>query len=60
MAAFDLFMDIASGATKFPTLKLTSMLTGGILWDFWWIGSDLGLLMITAIDDLTDQRRGGA
>jgi hypothetical protein len=54
IAAFNLFMNVASGAMRFPVLPAAAMILGAILWMPWYVGAALGLLAWTAIEALSE------
>lgn len=49
LAAINLFMDVASGATRVPVIEIAMMVIGAWLWSPWWMGTALGLLAATAV-----------
>jgi hypothetical protein len=52
VAAFNLFMNVASGAMRLPLLPAATILIGAGAWSPWYIGASLGLLVWTAIEAL--------
>jgi len=50
IAGLNLFMNLASGAMKFPILPLASAGIGIMLWQPWYVGAALGLLAWTTLE----------
>lgn len=54
IAAFNLFINVASGAMRLPVLPAAAMILGAVLWMPWYVGAALGLLASTAIEGLSE------
>lgn len=52
LAAFNLFMNLASGAMNFPILPLVAVAVGAVFLTPWYFGAAVGLLIYTAIEGL--------
>ena len=60
IACLNLFMNLASGAMRFPLLPAGAVIVGATFWQPWYLGAALGLLawtVVEAIGELAPIRR---
>ncbi|MEA2872004.1 MAG: hypothetical protein QOH67_1980 [Hyphomicrobiales bacterium] len=50
LAAFNLFMNLASGALKFPWIELGVVAIGSLIFSPWYFGAGIGLVAATALE----------
>ena len=54
LAGFNFFMNVASGAMKFPILPLALVAVGLAFFPPWYIGAAIGLLVYTALEGISE------
>ncbi len=50
IACFNLFMNVASEAMRFPLLPLAFVVVGAIFWQSWYMGAAFGILTWTVLE----------